>query len=94
MLHIEDPEIPPGFQVRIIIQPLQPRGISPVFSPSPAIKISRQIKRFKRKLAKLRQRRNELFPHNPFQYAFTLASYKGNIMVLEQHLQRLRHFIA
>jgi len=92
MLHIEDPEIPPGFQVRVRI--LRPRGISPAFNANPAIELSKQIKRFKRKLAKLRRRRNELFPHNPFQYAFTLASYKGNILVLEQHLQSLKHFIA
>jgi len=94
MIHIEDPEIPPGFRVRIRIQPLPPRGTSPNFSPNPAIEISRLIKRFKRKLAKLRRRRNELFPHNPFQYAYTLASYKAKIMVLEQHLQTFRHFIA
>jgi len=94
MLHIEDPEIPPGFRVRVRIQTLWPQGISPNFSPNPAIEISKLIKRFKKKLTKLRRRRNELFPHNPFQYAFTLASYKGNILVLEQHLQRLTHFIA
>jgi len=91
-LHIEDPEIPPGFQGRI--NPLWLRGISGSFNPNPAIEISKQIKRFKRKLAKLRRRRNELFPHNPFQYTYTLVQYKGNIMVLERHLHRIRHFIA
>jgi len=90
MIHIEDPEIPPGFRFRIRIQPLQLRRIN----PNPAIEISKQTKRFKRKLAKLRRRRSELFPHNPFQYAFTLASYKANILVLEHHLQKLKHFIA
>ena len=87
-------EIPPGFRVNIRIQALPPRGISPNFSPNPAIEITRLIKRSKRKIAKLRQRRNELFPHNPFQYTYTLASYKANIIILEKHLRALRHFIA
>jgi len=94
IIHIEDPEIPPGFRFRITIQSLRPRGISPLFSPNPAIEISRLIKRFKRKLSKLRQRRNELFSHNPFQYAYTLASYKANIMALKRYLQKIRHFVA
>jgi len=93
-LRIQDPEIPPGFRVIVNIQTSWPRGISLSFSPNPAIEVSKQIKRFKRKLARLRRRRNELFPHNPFRYAYTLASYKGKILVLEQHLQRLTHFIA
>jgi len=94
MIHIRDPEIPPGFRVNLRRQAFPPRGISPNFSPNPAIEISRLIKRWKRKLAKLRRRRNELFPHNPFLYTYTLASYKANILILEKHLRALRHFIA
>jgi len=91
ILHIEDPELPPGFWVRVQIQPL---GISPVFSPNPAIKITKQIKRFKRRIFCLRLQKTKLCQQNPFQYYSTLTSYKANIRVLEYHLQRLRHFIA
>jgi len=91
ILHIQDPEIPPRFRVRIRIQPL---GISPVFSPNPAIKITKQIKKFKRRIFCLRLQKIELCQQNPFQYYFTLASYKANIKVLEYHLQRLKHFVA
>ena len=91
ILRIQDPEIPPRFRVRIRIQPL---GISPVFSPNPAIKITKQIKKFKRRIFCLRLQKIELCQQNPFQYYFTLASYKANIKVLEYHLQRLKHFVA
>jgi len=94
VIHIEYPEIPPGFRFRIRIQGLRPRGVSPLFSPNPATDISKQIKIFKRKLSKLRQRRNELLPHSPFQYAYTLATYKANLMALYRHLHKIRHFVA
>jgi len=35
-LDIDDPEIPPGFQVRGKIHPLWPRGISGSFNPNHA----------------------------------------------------------
>jgi len=94
IIHIRDPEIPPGFRINFRIQALQPRENSPNFSPNPAIEITRLIKRSKRKIAKLRLKRNELFSHNPFQYTYTLASYKANIIILEKQLRALRHFIA
>jgi len=90
-IQIQDPEIPPGFRIRIQIQPL---GISPVFSPNPAIKITKQIKKFKRRIFCQRLRKTELCQQNPFQYYSTLTSYKANIRVLEYQLQMLRHFIA
>jgi len=94
VIHIRDPEIPPGFRINIRIQALPPRGISPNFSLNPAVEITKLIKRMKRKIAKLRLRRNELFPYNPFQYTYTLASYKADIIILEKHLRAIRHFIA
>jgi len=90
-LQIQDPEIPPGFRVRIQMQPL---GRSPVFSPNPAIKITKQIKKIKRRIFRLRLQKTELCQQNPFQYYATLTSYKANVQVLEHQLQMLRHFIA
>jgi len=39
ILRIQDSEIPPGF--RVIIQPIQPLGVSPTFSPNPTIEITK-----------------------------------------------------
>jgi len=54
---IQDPEIPPGFLVRIQIQPMW-RTL--IHSPNPAIRITKQIKIIKRLISSHRLQKTEL----------------------------------
>ena len=88
---IQDPEIPPGFLVRIQIQPM---WRTPIHSPNSAIRITKQIKIIKRLISSHRLQKTELCQHSPSHYYARLMAYKSTVRVLEYQLQRLRHFVA